>query len=409
MGMQESTVFRRKHPTHPSCCCSRRSIRVDAKRRVACSIPRAGAFAIVSVTPGSILSPPAPPTACSRRKSRSRSAAVANSLRPLFWVVCGLLVGTQQGCEAAAAAAAATLGVVDTKAHGGGGVVAAADAPAAFVVSPGAVGVSSDRRRRKQQRKARCHGHRHNSALAADATKRRDYQRYGYRRRVLHRYSAHDPVEDGGRTISRRARPVNLRRATATTTTTATAIFASTNATSTTPSPPATTSESQSFMSTTTATAATSRLGFLKQSSTATLVVAAATCGLLLPLAGEDTAVSAKTMGGAATSAVTPIPGNDMVWQDADSGTVVSTLSQVEETYCEGFVAYLARFLLNYDDACKAYFRHKVEVAVKRADGSERWEEFRVSACPSYSMYTFAEVDDEHAQVCRRPSCLTCR
>lgn len=66
------------------------------------------------------------------------------------------------------------------------------------------------------------------------------------------------------------------------------------------------------------------------------------------------------------------------MWLDADSGTVVSTLSQVEETYCEGFVAYLARFLLNYDDDCKAYFRHKMDVAVKKADGRERWEEFRV-------------------------------
>lgn len=68
-----------------------------------------------------------------------------------------------------------------------------------------------------------------------------------------------------------------------------------------------------------------------------------------------------------------------MVWLNEDSGTVVSTLSRVDETFCQGFVAYLARFLLNYDEGCKRYFEHKMEVAAPRLDGGEKWEEFRVS------------------------------
>lgn len=138
------------------------------------------------------------------------------------------------------------------------------------------------------------------------------------------------------------------------------------------------------------ATARTTRLGFLRQSSAAALIVsaAAASSGLLLPehrMAASATAADNTALAGRARGAVSSgrtaggLPGDDMVWLDEDSGTVVTTLTQVDEAYCAGFVAYLARFLLNYDEACKVYFTRKVEVAAKRADGSEIWEEFRVS------------------------------
>ena len=67
-----------------------------------------------------------------------------------------------------------------------------------------------------------------------------------------------------------------------------------------------------------------------------------------------------------------------MVWLDEDSGTVSSRLSQVDETYGQGFVAYLARFLLNYDEGCREYFDCKLDVLVPKLDGSHVWNEFRV-------------------------------
>lgn len=70
-----------------------------------------------------------------------------------------------------------------------------------------------------------------------------------------------------------------------------------------------------------------------------------------------------------------------MVWLDEDSGTVSSRLSQTDEMYGQGFVAYLARFLLNYDEDCREYFNGKLDVVVPRRDGSEIWDEFRVCIC----------------------------
>lgn len=141
------------------------------------------------------------------------------------------------------------------------------------------------------------------------------------------------------------------------------------------------------------------RLKFISQTSAAALAISAAmvSSGALLP----DGAV-ADVEDGADESGVSfrgrrndvvptsPTPersefprataGEDMVWLSEDSGTVASRLSEVDQAFCQGFVAYLARFLLNYDDGCKRFFQHKLEVAVPRLDGSEQWDEFRVSS-----------------------------
>lgn len=71
--------------------------------------------------------------------------------------------------------------------------------------------------------------------------------------------------------------------------------------------------------------------------------------------------------------------GNELLWLDEDSGTVSSRLSEVDETFGPGFVTYLARFLLNYDEGCREYFNDKLDLLVPRRDGSHIWEEFRVS------------------------------
>lgn len=55
-----------------------------------------------------------------------------------------------------------------------------------------------------------------------------------------------------------------------------------------------------------------------------------------------------------------------------------SKLSQADETYGQGFVAYLARFLLNYDEGCREYFDFKLDLLVPKRDGSHVWDEFRV-------------------------------
>lgn len=55
-----------------------------------------------------------------------------------------------------------------------------------------------------------------------------------------------------------------------------------------------------------------------------------------------------------------------------------SRLSQTDETYGQGFVAYLARFLLNYDEGCREYFKGKLDCTLPKRDGSHVWEEFRV-------------------------------
>lgn len=58
-----------------------------------------------------------------------------------------------------------------------------------------------------------------------------------------------------------------------------------------------------------------------------------------------------------------------------------SRLSQADQTYGQGFVAYLARFLLNYDEGCREYFDGKLDVMVPKRDGSHVWDEFRVRRC----------------------------
>lgn len=124
-----------------------------------------------------------------------------------------------------------------------------------------------------------------------------------------------------------------------------------------------------------------SRLGFLRHSSVcAVAIVGVASSTVLMPdppsaadaASAEDLSAS-KTHASSATQ-----PSKEMVWLDAETGTVSSRLSQADEMYGKGFVAYLARFLLNYDEGCREYFNARLDVLVPKRDGSHVWEEFRV-------------------------------
>ncbi|CAM9556013.1 unnamed protein product [Ectocarpus sp. 13 AM-2016] len=120
---------------------------------------------------------------------------------------------------------------------------------------------------------------------------------------------------------------------------------------------------------------ATSRLELLRQTSAAAALVGAATAGLLLPTrrVGASTTDSSQTPVAKMAAAAS----ERMVWVNEDSGTVSSRLSQADETYGQEFVAYLARFLLNYDEGCREYFKGKLDCTLPRRDGSHVWEEFR--------------------------------
>ncbi|CAM9736748.1 unnamed protein product, partial [Ectocarpus fasciculatus] len=119
----------------------------------------------------------------------------------------------------------------------------------------------------------------------------------------------------------------------------------------------------------------TSRLELLRQTSTAATLVGAVTAGLLLPTrrVGASTTDSSRTP----VTKMAAAASERMVWLDEDSGTVSSRLSQTDETYGQGFVAYLARFLLNYDEGCREYFKGKLDCTLPKRDGSHVWEEFR--------------------------------
>lgn len=143
----------------------------------------------------------------------------------------------------------------------------------------------------------------------------------------------------------------------------------------------------------------TTRMDFIRQASMTALIISSAVASSMAIIPDPRSAIAAEstdlsdTSSGTATSSSTiqrPSPSRmtseeDMIWLNEDSGTVTNRLSQVDETFCQGFVAYLARFLLNYDESCERYFRHKLDVVVPRLDGSETWEEFRVSD-PSFAM-----------------------
>lgn len=125
--------------------------------------------------------------------------------------------------------------------------------------------------------------------------------------------------------------------------------------------------------------AGTSRLDFLRQTSAAAaLVGAAVTSGLFVPTRPASAAFGTGLLTPEAEVAAAAAATERMVWLDEDSGTVSSRLSQADETYGQGFVAYLARFLLNYDEGCREYFKGKLDCALPRRDGSHIWEEFRV-------------------------------
>lgn len=118
-------------------------------------------------------------------------------------------------------------------------------------------------------------------------------------------------------------------------------------------------------------------MDFLRQTSTVAALVGAASSGLILPTRPASAygigSKTSKTEDARAVGAA-----ERMVWLNEDSGTVSTRLSQADETYGQGFVAYLARFLLNYDEGCREYFKAKLDFALPKRDGSEVWEEFRV-------------------------------
>lgn len=127
-----------------------------------------------------------------------------------------------------------------------------------------------------------------------------------------------------------------------------------------------------------TAGGGTSRLDFLRQTSTTAALVGAVTSGLLLPSRPASAAFGTNVLTPEAEVAAAAAAAEKMVWLNEDSGTVSSRLSEADETYGPGFVAYLARFLLNYDEGCREYFKGKLDCALPKRDGSHIWEEFRV-------------------------------
>ncbi|CAM9928194.1 unnamed protein product, partial [Hapterophycus canaliculatus] len=114
-------------------------------------------------------------------------------------------------------------------------------------------------------------------------------------------------------------------------------------------------------------------MDFLRQTSAVAALVGAASSGLFLPARPA----SALGIGSPTPAAGAAGAAERMVWLNEDSGTVSTRLSQADETYGQGFVAYLARFLLNYDEGCREYFKGKLDCALPKRDGSHVWEEFR--------------------------------
>lgn len=125
----------------------------------------------------------------------------------------------------------------------------------------------------------------------------------------------------------------------------------------------------------------TSRLDFLRQTSATAALVGAVTSGLLLPNRPASAAFGNDVLTPEAEVAAAAAATEKMVWLNEDSGTVSSRLSEADDTYGPGFVAYLARFLLNFDEGCREYFKGKLDCALPKRDGSHIWEEFRVRRC----------------------------
>eukprot|EP00752_Nemacystus_decipiens_P006152 g5550.t1 len=121
----------------------------------------------------------------------------------------------------------------------------------------------------------------------------------------------------------------------------------------------------------------TSRLDFLRQTSATGALLGAVTCGFLLPSRPAAAAFGTDALTPEAEVAAAAAAAEKMIWLNEDSGTVSSRLSEADETYGPGFVAYLARFLLNYDEGCREYFKGKLDCALPKRDGSHIWEEFR--------------------------------
>ena len=130
----------------------------------------------------------------------------------------------------------------------------------------------------------------------------------------------------------------------------------------------------------------TTRLDYLKHCSVRALVIAGAASSAVSML-DPPSAADAYSPPSTAT--------RDMVWLDEDSGTVSSKLSQVDETYGRGFVAYLARFLLNYDEGCQEYFNGRLDLLVPQKDGSHVWEEFQVRCIGSVSTIVFISAESQ--------------
>lgn len=116
----------------------------------------------------------------------------------------------------------------------------------------------------------------------------------------------------------------------------------------------------------------------MRQTSAAAALVGAATSGVFLPPRPASAAFKTNPLTPEAGAAAAAASGERMVWLDEDSGTVSARLSKADDTYGPGFVAYLARFLLNYDEGCREYFKGKLDCALPKRDGSHVWEEFRV-------------------------------
>ncbi|CAM9366497.1 unnamed protein product [Discosporangium mesarthrocarpum] len=94
---------------------------------------------------------------------------------------------------------------------------------------------------------------------------------------------------------------------------------------------------------------------------------------------GVLAAMALSVLGGSGLLDLSPAragAGKEMVWLGIDADTLAKRQSVATETYPEEFVAYLTRFLLNFDEECRLFFDEKLGIASSREESRVGWETF---------------------------------
>ncbi|CAM9262726.1 unnamed protein product [Choristocarpus tenellus] len=79
-----------------------------------------------------------------------------------------------------------------------------------------------------------------------------------------------------------------------------------------------------------------------------------------------------------------------MVWVNVDPEALASQESQGMETYPEEFVAYLSRFLLNFDEECRLFYDERLATVPAEKEYAVRWETFQgMSASVGFGLDRF--------------------